>query len=169
AVGDELHQAADRGDVGVEARRLGAIHLDAPLDAGQRAAVLDVAQPRHGFHRAAHEVGGAFEVIRDARGELDLHRLADGRAGLGEGGLDLYAGDVRGGLADFLENLDSRLALLPVDEAQAQPSDLVLAVVAAGAHARVDETQVIPAEHALLDFAHQRIHFVGGQVTARVD
>ena len=55
SVRDELHRHTDLRHVGAEHRRLGAIDVELPLDAGHRARVVDVAKPVHlRVHVLAH-------------------------------------------------------------------------------------------------------------------
>src|SRR5690606_29997661 len=119
AVGDELHHATDRGDVGTEARGAGAINLDAPLDAGQGTAVFDIAQTLQIFHGRDDEIRRLVQFVRETRGQFELDGLALLRAGIGKGRLRLDAGDVRDARAHVFQDLFGGAALFPVDEAQA--------------------------------------------------
>ena len=73
--------------------RLGDIHVDLPVDAGQGAGVFDEGQPGHFIEGVACHGGGADQIGETVGFQAQMYRLARGRAkGLRED-LDLDAGD----------------------------------------------------------------------------
>ena len=104
-VGDELHGGADGVDAGAVFRGLRLVDLDGPVDAGQRLAVVEIAdvgarrKHRRDLARRRRQHG------RIERGELHLDRLAGRRTGARRGHLDQDAGNVRGPRADRIHDL----------------------------------------------------------------
>ena len=173
AVGDELHAGADGVDVGLILRGLGLVHLDAPVDAGQRQPVVDVAHVGARRQQRGDLLGGGGQQLGIERRELDLHRLAGRRAGARRGHLDQDARNVRGLLADRVHDLVRRRAGLPVGELELDHADRVLAdlvgLARLFARAGVDRLQAGELQHAVLDGAHQTVLLVEREVAAAMD
>ena len=104
-VGDELDGAADRVDAGAVFGRLGLVDLDAPVDAGERLAVVEIADVARAGEDRRDLLGRRRQHRRIERGELHLDRLAGRRAGARRRHLDQDAGDVGGLRADRVHDL----------------------------------------------------------------
>jgi hypothetical protein len=118
-----LHRLAEQGHVGAVARRLLAVHGEAPFHARQRQRILDVDEAADLRHDIAHPLRRRGQLVRVDRRQADLDGLALGRPALLLLDLDVDAGDVGGERAHFLEDLGRRAALVPVVEVELQHAD----------------------------------------------
>ena len=173
AVGDELHPGADDVDVGVVFRRLALVHLDAPVDAGQRQAVIDVTHVRAGRKDRRGLLGGGRKQVGIERRELDLHRLAGRRSRAGRRHFDQNTGDVGGLRTNAIHDLVAGLARAPVGELELDDADRVFGELVRLprllADAGIDGLQTGILEHTLLDGAQEAIFLVEREVAAAMD
>ena len=93
SVGHELHGHADLRHVRAEHRRLGAVDVEFPFDAGHRTCVVDVAQSLHlRVHVFAHTCHRRLEQSALARSEFEFDRFSDAWALLHRFDFDRHAG-----------------------------------------------------------------------------
>ena len=132
AVGDQADGRADRRDVGAVAGRGLAIDRELPFDAGHRPAVGDVLEAGQAVEEAAHRGDHRRQLLGLAGRDLDLHRLADRRAGVRHPRLDPDAGDVAGAPPHLGHDLFAGRPRLPVGELEHDHAhDILVDVVAA--------------------------------------
>jgi hypothetical protein len=171
-IGDELDGAADRADAGVVFGRLGFVELDAPVDAGERLAVVEIAnvavagEDRRDFLRRCRQHG------RIDRTELHLDGLAGGRARARRRHLDENAGDVRRFRANGIHDLVRRRPAAPMRELELDHPDGIFGELAHAARlladAGVDGLEPIELEHAALDLADETVLLLERKVAARM-
>ena len=170
AVGDELHRAADGVDAGAVFRGLRLVDLDLPVDAGQRLAVVEIADVAARRQDGRDLLGGGRQHGRIERAELHLDRLAGRRAGARRRHLDQDAGNVGGLGADGVHDLVRRRSHAPVGELELDDADRVLGQLAHAARlladAGVDGLEAVEREHALLDLGDQAVLLVEREVAA---
>ena len=120
AIGNQLYHRADESDVGAEAGGLGAVHLDLPFDTGQRPTILDIGHGRMLFEHGPDLRNRAFDKRIVACAELDVDRLALGRAGVRRTCLDRDTGEIGGAITNLGQYFVRLAALVPVDKVQRQ-------------------------------------------------
>ena len=138
AVGDELHRGADTADARAVFRGFRLVDLDAPVDAGQRQAVVEIADVGALRQNRGDLFRRRRQQLRIERAELDLDRLAGRRAGARAGDLGQDAGNIRGLLADLVHDLVRGGARLPVGEFELDDADRVLGDFARAARLLAD-------------------------------
>ena len=179
AAGDQLNRVADAGDVDAIARRLGAVDVDLPFDAGNRPRILDAHQAIHLVQMSAQRGDGGLEQGRIARRELHIDGLAGRRAGFLVARLHMDAGQALGALEDLRDDLGRGPALIPFGELDIDGADRVLRQVLAadiaggGLGDGIDGLELVMlglhGQDLVLDLAHQLVAFVDRQIAAAMD
>ena len=169
-VGDELHRATHRADAGAVFRGLGVVDLDPPVDAGQRLAVVEIADLGMLRERRRDDLRSRRQRGRIGCGELHLDRFAGRRARARRGNLDEDAGDVRRLVADRVHDDVGRRPRPPVGELELDDADGVFADLAHAARlladARIDGLEAVEGEHALLDLGDRAVFLVEREIAA---
>ena len=173
AVGDQADGRAHRHDVGAVAGRGLAIDRELPFDAGHRPAVGDVLQAGQAVEELAHRGDHGRQLLGLAGRDLDLHRLADRRAGVRHPRLDPDAGDVAGTPPHLGHDLFAGQPCLPIGELEHDHAhDILVDVVAAFPADRTAGVDVLDpgqAQDAALDLAHDLVALQDRLVAASMD
>ncbi len=180
--GDKLHHRAHGRHIRTVAAGLFHIDVDLPVDAGQRARILDQRQARRRLELRAGGRGGLQEIGPVVAADAQMHGLCRGRAHGEVHHLGLNAGDGSELLGQFRDDavavkLWVVLAVFPGDRLELDLTDRVLGglgparIAVEPAIARKGEgvAGAGMSDHDLLGAGHERVLFGKAQVAPGAD